>query len=156
MKSNIIRNILILMVLNKWIPVNCINTENISINQLYDILNNEIYNIEKGKNEKEVIDNILKKYKLMFSNYFWYLIMDDDFCTHFKKDTYCCKRNKKNSKNYLCCEHNPDHIKTIKLKDKISDELHMDIKINCNINKIVTKINTKLNIKIKNENLENV
>ena len=116
-----------MVILNTWIPIDCISLKKNLIKQVKEILEDEIID---NKNSVRIIDNITKKFSSIFDkDFFWYYNMHENFCTHkFKKgireNNFCCKKIKSNNpkKSFLCCQHDPGHIPIP--RDKKRNENH--------------------------------
>lgn len=138
------------MVSNEWIPVNIVNMEKHIIKNTEDILKKEIFNIEKRINENDIINNIIEKMKQKMNNdYFWYLIMDNNFCVYKnrKTDKFCYTRIINKNNKYLCSKHDPNYIKKCRPKKEKKKEINMNIKLNYDIDKITSNFNLQIDNK---------
>lgn len=107
-----------------------------------EITNKNINNIKK------IIEKSIKK--LFSSDYFIFLNMDDNLCSHkFKRGKYegnfCCKKITKrgNKEKYVCTKHNKDRIPEKRIKRDINNTTKC---INESTNNIVFNISSNYNM----------
>lgn len=148
-----------MVILNTWIPIDCINLKKNLIKQIKEILEDEIIDNE---NNIKIIENITKKFSSIFDkDTFWYYNMHEDFCTHkFKKgireNNFCCKKIKSNNpkKSFLCCQHDPGHVPISRTKKQIKNQnIEENIDSGYETDTILSNINVNIETnKIKNNN----
>lgn len=128
----------------------CLN-ENISFKKLVlrDNLNKEIIQAIRLNSELDLDENIFKKIKniihykfkeLFSNNYFLYINMDDNVCSHMfkrgKKEGHFCHKkitSNGNRENYVCTIHNKNHKPQKKNKNHIKNIKNHNGENNCNI-----------------------
>lgn len=158
-----------MVVLNDFLPINILSLKTHISNKFIDILDDKLdYYIEtstviKKDDKKRLFNDILKEIKNLFSSdYFLYLIMDSNYCTHKYKrgkneGKYCAKkiRSSNPKKVYLCCSHDKDHVPKKKMistdnKPQPAESELINKKINkLNNNNNKNKLEKKKNINIK-------
>lgn len=126
--------------LNTYLPFNKYKLKNNIFNGLQDMMIKLEFDLNLDKIKVEKINkNIKEEINKMFNNdYFLYLTLDDEYCTHkFKKgrnEGYLCTKKINTNlngekKDYLCTKHSKKHVKRKRLYKNI------DLKLNENINK---------------------
>lgn len=166
-----------MVVLNDFLPINILSLKIHITNKLKEVLNEELDNFIEDVKKKRIMEKIIENIKdTLSSDYFLYLIMHDNYCTHkFKKGKkeghYCAKKIKSNNskKMYLCCKHDPGHIPVTKIKNNMekNNDLHIINNINIfndisdekkekedNIDNNLYKFNNKINIQNKKINYD--
>lgn len=149
---------------NNKLPIDRLSMKRIMLSKLDEILDNKLWYLEGVKDESKdkLRKSIIKEMENEFnSDKFIYLMIHDDHCTfkhrRGKNDgNFCCKRITKNGdkKNYVCREHNKNHIPRTKenIMKKEIDSKNDSIKIintDNNISSFKTKSNNNYILKPK-------
>lgn len=147
-----------MVVLNKFIPVNILSLKKHISNKFIEILKHELDFVEIREKEK-IFSRIIKSIEsTISSDYFIYLIIDDDYCTHKykrgkKEGCYCVKKIRNNNnikKNYLCSQHDPNHVPIPRKKNlsKFNPLTHIDEGYESDkTHKVENNINKELDLK---------
>lgn len=139
--------------INEKLPIDYIQMRKLIIEELYNIIDNELYYVnelkdkKKEKNKKNIINEFRNR---ISSDSVIERMIHEDYCIYKhkrgKKDgQFCCKKITINGdKNkYVCTKHNKNHI---------PQKRHEKMIINKNINKSISICNS---VKLLNQNIIN-